>query len=79
VGSPTTVNSSVNVLVQNGSGGFALSASIAMPVASSRLAIGDVDGDGLNDLVVLGGANQVFVLHQSPTARGSFQTPQILN
>jgi len=79
VGSPTTVNSSVNVLMQNGSGGFALSASIAMPVASSRVAIGDVDGDGLNDLVVLGGANQVFVLRQSSTARGSFLAPQILS
>lgn len=79
LGSPTTFNSSVNVLMQNGSGGFALSASIAMPVASSRVAIGDVDGDSLNDLVVLGGANQVFVLRQSSTAHGSFLAPQILN
>jgi hypothetical protein len=50
-----------------------------MPVSASRVAAGDINGDGLNDLVALGGENQVVVLLQSATTHGVFQTPQLLN
>jgi hypothetical protein len=77
VGSPSTVYSTLNLFLQNGSGGFSLTASIAMPISASRLAAGDVDGDGLNDLVVLGGDNQVVLLLQS--SPGTFLAPQLLD
>jgi hypothetical protein len=57
VGSPSTVHSTLNLFIQDGSGGFSLTASIAMPISASRLAAGDIDGDGLNDLVALGAGN----------------------
>ena len=79
VGSPSTVNSSLNIFHQSGGGAFNLAATMAMPISSSRLAAGDVNGDGLNDLLVLGPDNRVLVLFQSATARGSFMAPYFLN
>ena len=79
VGSPSTVSSSLNIFMQDGSGAFSLRTSTAMPFAATRVAAGDINGDGLNDLVVLGGNNQVIVLLQSATARGTFLVPQSLN
>ena len=76
---PGEVDSTLNIFMQNGSGGFSLTATIAMPVSASRVAAGDINGDGLNDLVALGGENQVVVLLQSATTHGVFQTPQLLN
>jgi hypothetical protein len=75
VGSPTTVYSTLNILLQNGTGGFNPSAAIAMPVASSRVAAGDIDADGRKDLVVLGGDNQLFLLRQSGASPGTFLPP----
>ncbi len=79
VGSPTTVYSTLNLFMQDGSGGFTQDAAIAMPVACSRLAAGDIDGDGLNDLVVLGGENQVLLLLQSTSEPGTFLAPGLLD
>jgi len=79
VGSPSTVYSTLNIFIQNGSGGFGQTAAISMPVASSRIAAGDINGDGLNDLVVLGSENRAMVLLQSSTANGTFLAPQFLN
>lgn len=79
VGLPSTTSSSLNLFLQNGSGAFTLTASIPMPIAASRVAAGDINADGLNDLVVLGDDNQVLALRQSATAHGSFLAPQFLN
>lgn len=79
VGSPSTVASTLNIFMQNGAGGFTLSASIALPIAATRLAASDVNGDGLVDLVLLGGNHQVLLLRQSPSVHGSFLTPLLLN
>lgn len=79
VGSPSTVYSSLNIFRQNGSGAFALTTTLAMSFSASRVTAGDVNGDGLNDLVVFGGNNQVIVLYQSAAVRGTFLAPQFLN
>lgn len=79
VGSPSTVASTLNLFMQNGAGGFTLSASMALPITATRIAAGDVNGDGLVDLVVLGGNHQVLLLRQSSSVHGSFLTPLLLN
>jgi hypothetical protein len=79
VGSPSTVHSNLNVFTQNGSGALTLRTSTAMPFASTRVAAGDINGDGLNDLVVLGGNNRVIVLLQSATSAGTYLAPLFLN
>lgn len=79
VGSPSTVYSSLNTFVQDGSGGFNLTASIVLPVSASRVAAGDLDGDGFNDLVALAGDDQVVLLLQSAATPGTFSTPQRLD
>jgi hypothetical protein len=78
-GSPSYINSSLNVFLQDGSGGFNPAASIAMPIAASRLAAADVNGDGLTDLVVLGDGFRVLVLLQSAAIHGTFLSPVFLN
>jgi hypothetical protein len=50
-------------------------------VGGNRIAIADVDGDGLNDLIITdpgptgGMSTAVYVLIQDPAAHGSFLTP----
>lgn len=78
VGSPSTVQSRLNLFTQSGGGAFALAGSYNLPIAASRVAAGDIDGDGLNDLVVLGGQNQCLVLIQSHSVIGTFNVPQPL-
>ena len=77
--SPPTVESTLHIFMQNGSGGFSQTASISLPVSSSRVAAGDINGDGLNDLAVLGSENRAMVLLQSGATHGTFLAPQFLN
>ncbi len=62
VGSPSTVESRLSRLTQSGNGGFALTATRDLPFPASRVTAGDVDGDGRNEIVVVGGESQYLVL-----------------
>jgi hypothetical protein len=77
VGSPTVVGSRTNLLMNDGLGAFALSAVIAMPTSVSRVTAGDLDGNGRNDIVLLGADNQCLVMFQS-TSPGTFLPPRAL-
>ncbi len=77
-GSPSTVHSRLNLLIQSGSGTFALAGVYDLPIAASRVAAGDIDGDGFNDLVVLGSDNHCLMLIQSHTVPGTFNAPHQL-
>jgi hypothetical protein len=79
VGSPTTVYSTLNLFKQDGSGGYTQTAAIAMPISASRLTAGDVNGDGLMDLVALGSENRVVLVRQSTSSPGTFLAPQLLD
>jgi len=54
VGSPSTVESRLHRFTQLGAGAFALVSSRDIPFSASRVTAGDVDGDGRNEVVVLG-------------------------
>jgi hypothetical protein len=71
-GSPTTVRSHANVLVPTGSGSYGLAAVYELGVTISRITAADLDGDGRNDLVLLGGDDLAYVMLQSAGAPGSF-------
>jgi hypothetical protein len=78
VGSATTLRSRTNILAPTISGRYVLTAAIDMPIAMSRIAAADVDGDGLNDLILLGDSNRAYVMYQVFTARGTFGAPRAL-
>src|SRR5439155_12478080 len=52
--------SSVTILRGDGAGGFAVAATLANDIADSDIAAGDLDGDGIPDLVVGDGDVSVF-------------------
>jgi hypothetical protein len=62
VGSPSVVHARLNRFTQSGGGAFALVSSSDLPIASSRMTAGDVDGDGRNEVVVLGAEDRFVVL-----------------
>ena len=70
--------SRLNLFTQSGGGAFALADVYKMPITVSRVAAGDIDGDGRNDLVVLGGDNRCLVMFQSQTVPGTFNAPRPL-
>lgn len=79
VGAPTTVRSTLNVFIQDSMGGFVQTAAIAMPSACSRLAAGDINGDGLEDLVALCSENGIVLVLQSTSIPGTFLPPQMID
>ncbi|KPK47143.1 MAG: hypothetical protein AMS22_17035 [Thiotrichales bacterium SG8_50] len=70
-------DSRANLLINNGVGGFVLSDVFATPISVSRVAAGDLDGDGRVDIVLLGSENRCLVMFQSATP-GSFLPPRAL-
>jgi hypothetical protein len=78
VGSPSTVRSRTNLLMSQVGGRFVTTAQIDMPVSMSRIAAIDVDGDGLNDLLLLGASNRAYVMLQSAASPGTFAAPRLL-
>jgi hypothetical protein len=77
-GSTNTVRSRTNLLAPTVTGRYVQTAAIDMPVAMSRIGAADVDGDGLNDLLLLGDSNRAFVMYQSFVLRGTFGAPRQL-
>jgi hypothetical protein len=77
-GSPSTVKSRLNLFIQSGGGAFSLTSIYDIPISVSRVAAGDINGDGLNDLAVLGGENECMVLIQSHDVKGTFNSPKSL-
>lgn len=65
VGSPSRVESHLNLFVNSGAGSFTLSSVVSLPIATSRVAAGDLDGDGRTDLVLLGDKNRALVMFQA--------------
>jgi hypothetical protein len=70
-GSPSEIKSRVNIFLQSGGGSFSFINSYSMPVSVSRIAAGDINGDGANDLVVFGD-EQPMVMYQSIASPGTF-------
>jgi len=78
VGSPSSVQSRINLFTQAGGGSFAPTTIHSMPVPVSRIAAGDLNGDGTVDLVGFAGEGGCQVMLQSPTAPGTFSPPRPL-
>jgi hypothetical protein len=78
VGSPSQVHARVNLFVHTGGGAFGPAAVHEMPVAVSRIAAGDVNGDGAVDLVAFAGADGCQVMLQDSSAPGTFSAPRPL-
>jgi len=78
VGSPSTVDARVTLFTQVGGGLYARTTSHEVPVAVSRIAAGDLDGDGAVDVVVFAGDEGCQVMRQLPGAPGSFAAPRPL-
>jgi hypothetical protein len=70
------VDTHLNLFVQSGSGAFSLADVYKMSIMIAHIASGDIDGDGLNDLVVFGGENECNVLIQSHSNKGTFNSPE---
>jgi hypothetical protein len=62
VGSPSGVQARVNRFTQSGAGAFALVSSGDLSINASRVTAGDVDGDGRNEVVVLGQEDRFLIL-----------------
>jgi hypothetical protein len=78
-GNPPSYHSRANLLINNGLGAFSLSTAIADRIWGIYwiIAAADLDGDGHNDIVVLGEDNQCLVMFQS--SPGMFLVPRALH
>jgi hypothetical protein len=77
-GNPAEIRGRVNLFGPSGGGAFTQRQQIDVPFGVDAIAAGDVDGDGRNDLVLLGGENECRVMIQSHTTPGTFEPPRSL-
>jgi hypothetical protein len=77
-GNPSEIRGRVNLFGPSGGGAFTQRQQIDVPFGVHAIAAGDVDGDGRNDLVLLGGENECRVMVQSHAAPGTFEPPRPL-
>jgi len=70
--------SRLKLFKQDGSGSFSLEEVYDLPIDVGNIAAGDIDGDGLNDIAVLGGENECYTLIQSHSNKGTFNSPELL-
>jgi hypothetical protein len=78
---PPQIEARLHVLRQDGSGAFLVTQTVGLEFAD-KVAAGDVNGDGLNDLVVFDyrdGRPALQVLLQLPASRGVFVLGQTIN
>jgi hypothetical protein len=73
-GSDWTIDAHAYLLPSRGAT-FSLSWDVRLPIGADQVAIGDIDGDGRNDIVLSGERGEVVVMRQSRTAPGSFGAP----
>lgn len=73
-----TVDSRVNLILRSSDAGYRLAGVVGLPAAVDRVAVGDLDADGRNDIVLFGGASDVLVMLQSRAAPGNFGEPRPL-
>ncbi len=67
-----SIRSRTNILAHVGGGVYGVAAVYEMPVSMSAINAADINGDGLNDLLLLGSENQAFVMLQSSALPGTF-------
>jgi len=79
VGVPSTIESRVSILLQDGSGQLRLRSSMDPGIEASVVATGDVDGDGRTDLAVYGADDHLRLLRQSRTTPGAFDAAVALH
>jgi hypothetical protein len=77
-GNPAEVRGRVNLFGPSGGGAFTQRQQVDVSFDVNAIAAGDLDGDGRNDLVLLGGENECRVMIQSHTTPGAFQPPRPL-
>jgi len=69
------IQSRVNLVLQAGDGHFTVAASHELPFRGGAVGIGDVNGDGRNDLALFGADGVVMLMRQSAAMTGSFEAP----
>ncbi|HSQ73435.1 MAG TPA: VCBS repeat-containing protein [Rubrivivax sp.] len=70
------IQSRVNLVMQTGGGQFTVAASHELPFRGGAVGIGDLNGDGRNDLALFGADGVVMLMRQSAVVAGSFESPR---
>jgi len=70
------IQSRINLVLQAGGGHFTVAASHDLPFRGGAVGIGDINGDGRNDLALFGADGVVMLMQQSAVVVGSFEAPR---